>query len=51
MDVELTGTLTLGETVAYFKDDAPGAPDVQAAVAIDAGRFIELYLERVGSMF
>ena len=51
VDVELTGTLTLGETVAYFKDDAPGAPDVQAAVAIDAGRFIELYLERVGSMF
>jgi inosine-uridine nucleoside N-ribohydrolase len=51
VDVELSGTLTQGETVAYFKDNAPAAPNVQAAVAVDAARFIDLYLERVSSIF
>ncbi len=51
VDVELTGTLTLGTTVGYFKRaDAP-APNVLASVAVDAERFIRLYMERVRVAF
>ncbi|WP_165423383.1 nucleoside hydrolase [Ktedonosporobacter rubrisoli] len=51
-DVELNGTHTLGETVAYFKaDEAPGAPNIQAPVAVDSARFIKLFMERVGKAF
>src|SRR5437588_5765007 len=51
VDVELHGTLTLGETVAYFgRRDAP-SPNVLAAVGVDAERFIELFLTRVEQRF
>ncbi len=53
VDVELAGTLTLGETVAYFKDSeaTASAPNVQASIGVDADRFVRLYLERVGKAF
>ncbi|HEY7347867.1 MAG TPA: nucleoside hydrolase [Ktedonobacterales bacterium] len=47
VDVELNGTLTLGETVAFFqRPDAP-APNVQASVGVDAERFVAWFLERL----
>src|SRR5437764_757835 len=47
VDVELRGSLTLGETVAYFgRRDAP-PPNVLAAVGVDTERFIELFLTRL----
>ncbi len=51
VDVELTGTLTMGETVAYFSRPNAPPPNVLASVAVDAERFIQLYLERVGRAF
>jgi inosine-uridine nucleoside N-ribohydrolase len=53
VDVELKGTLTLGETVAYFHGPNPDipAPNVQASVEVDADRFIQLYIARVGQTF
>ncbi len=51
VDVELQGTLTLGETVAYFqRPDAP-PPNMQAAVAVDAERFLQLFLGRIQERF
>ena len=51
VDVELRGSLTLGETVAYFgRRDAP-PPNVVAAVGVDTERFIELFLTRVEKRF
>lgn len=52
VDVELNGTLTLGETVAYFNNrpDAP-IPNVQASIRVDAERFVQLFLDRVGTTF
>ncbi len=52
VDVELSGTLTLGETVAYFNNrpNAP-APNVQASIGVDAERFVQLFLDRVGTTF
>lgn len=50
--VELTGTHTLGETVAYFNDydvPSPRPPNVRAAVSVDASRFLQWYFERMGS--
>jgi inosine-uridine nucleoside N-ribohydrolase len=54
VDVELAGTLTLGETVGFF--ERPGEPftyipNVLASVDVDAGSFIQLYLERVRATF
>lgn len=51
VEVELTGTLTTGETVAYFNGPNIPVPNVQASVEVDAERFIQLYMERVGTMF
>src|SRR5579884_194201 len=59
LDIELAGSLTLGETVAYFKRSEATAdtrqqlpsPNVQAPVGVDAERFIALYLDRVGKAF
>jgi inosine-uridine nucleoside N-ribohydrolase len=59
VDIELAGSLTLGETVAYFThtEHAVGTsgqlppPNVQAPVGVDAERFVALYLERVGKAF
>lgn len=57
VDVELAGTFTLGETVAYFskraEDIDPALEHLHpsnalASVEVDAERFIQLFLERVG---
>jgi inosine-uridine nucleoside N-ribohydrolase len=48
VDVELAGTLTSGETVAYFL--RPERPNVLASVAADAARFIQMFQERVGTI-
>lgn len=48
VDVELSGTLTSGATVASFR--RPEHPNVQASVAADAERFIRLFLQRVGGL-
>lgn len=54
VDVELAGTLTLGETVGFFA--LPGRPlpqpaNVLASVDVDAQSFIQLYLERIQATF
>ncbi len=51
VDVELAGTLTLGETVAYFNRPDSPPPNVLASVGVDAERFIRFYLERIGETF
>ncbi len=51
VDVELNGTLTLGETVAFFNRPNAPAPNVLASVGVDAERFVQLFLDRVGATF
>jgi inosine-uridine nucleoside N-ribohydrolase len=59
VDVELNGTLTLGETVAYFEkmedlDPAlahPHPSNVLASVGVDVERFVDMYMERVSRAF
>lgn len=59
VDVELNGTLTLGETVAYFEtmeDVDPGQahphrPNVLASLDVDVERFLAMYMERIASAF
>ncbi len=51
VDVELSGTLTLGETVAFFNRPNAPKPNIQASVCVDAGRFVQLFLDRVGTTF
>ena len=59
VDVELAGTLTLGETVAYFEqleDIDPSLEHVHrsnvlASVGVDVVRFITFYLETVRRVF
>ncbi len=51
VDVELHGTLTLGETVAYFGPLITQSPNVLASVGVDAGRFIQLFLQRIKERF
>ncbi|GCE23972.1 nucleoside hydrolase [Dictyobacter kobayashii] len=51
VEVELQGALTTGETVAYFKGPQAATPNVQASIAVDAERFIQLFIERVGTTF
>jgi purine nucleosidase len=51
VDIELTGTLTLGMTVADFRAPAPPDCHTQVAVKLDHGRFWGLVvdaLERIG---
>ncbi len=51
LDVELTGTLTLGMTVADFRAPAPADCTTQAAIDLDTDRFWDLIvdaLERIG---
>lgn len=50
VDVELNGSLTLGETVGYF-DPTQQQPNAQVSVGVQAERFIDLFLERVGQTF
>jgi purine nucleosidase len=51
VDVELHGTLTLGETVAYFGPLITQSPNVLASVGVDAGSFIQLFLQRIKERF
>jgi purine nucleosidase len=57
VDVELHGTLTLGETVAYFgRQYGPNGrltqtPNVLASVGVDAERFLHLFLQRIEDRF
>jgi inosine-uridine nucleoside N-ribohydrolase len=51
VDVELQGALTLGQTVAYFRDPKSPTPNMQAAVAVDADRFMQLFLNRIRERF
>ncbi|MEA9984458.1 MULTISPECIES: nucleoside hydrolase [Subtercola] len=51
LDIELTGTLTLGMTVADFRAPAPADCTTQVAVSLDHGRFWALVvdaLQRIG---
>ncbi len=48
VDVELTGALTLGETVAFFQRPGAPAPNMQGSVGVDAERFNAWLLERLG---
>ncbi len=51
VDIELEGRLTLGTTVAYFDRPDVHLPNVQAAVGVDAERFIQMFLSRVQRQF
>ncbi|HEX4206844.1 MAG TPA: nucleoside hydrolase [Ktedonobacteraceae bacterium] len=51
VDVELTGTHTLGETVAYFQRPGAPAPNMQTSIGVDAQRFNRLFLERLARTF
>ena len=60
VDVELAGSLTLGETVAYFakrtEDLDPSLehlhpPNMLTSVGVDVERFISLYLDRIQATF
>jgi inosine-uridine nucleoside N-ribohydrolase len=60
VDVELAGSLTLGETVAYFanrtEDLDPSLehlhpPNMLTSVGVDVERFISLYIDRIQTTF
>jgi inosine-uridine nucleoside N-ribohydrolase len=51
VDVELTGTLTQGETVAYFNRPGMPAPNVQASVDVGSAGFVAWAWERLGKLF
>src|SRR5690348_16241780 len=51
VDVELHGTLTLGETVAYFNRPGVPPPNVLASLGVDADRFIQFFLARIQERF
>ena len=60
VDVELAGSLTLGETVAYFakrtEDLDPSLehlhpPNMLTSVGVDVERFISLYMDRIQTTF
>jgi purine nucleosidase len=50
VDVELTGRLTTGETVADWRRTWGRPPNVDVGVAADADRFFERFVERVGAL-
>jgi len=59
VDVELSGALTFGETVAFFEQTVdidpalahPRRSNVMASVGVDTERFIALYIERIQGAF
>ncbi len=51
VDVELAGTLTLGETVGYFKRPNSPEPNMQVSVGVDSERFLTMFIERIGKTF
>ena len=50
VDVELGGTLTTGETVTDWRRVWGRPPNLDVAVAADADRFVEQFIERVGAL-
>ena len=50
VDVELSGRLTTGETVADWRHVWDRPPNVDVAVAADADRFFERFIERMGDL-
>jgi inosine-uridine nucleoside N-ribohydrolase len=50
VDVELTGTLTAGETVTDWRRSWGRPPTLDVAVEADAERFFERFVERVGGL-
>lgn len=50
VDVEVSGALTAGETVADWRRLWHRTPNVDVAVDADAATFLERYVERVGGM-
>jgi len=50
VDVELDGRLTTGETVADWRHVWGRPPNVDVAVAVDADRFLDALVERVGAL-
>jgi purine nucleosidase len=50
VDVELTGTLTTGETVTDWRRVWGRPANLDVAVEADAGRFLELFVQRVGGL-
>ena len=50
VEVELTGTHTFGETVAYFQRPTAPPPNVQASVGVDAAGFIAWCWEQLGKL-
>jgi purine nucleosidase len=50
VDVELSGTLTTGETVTDWRRRWGRPPNVDVAVAADGERFLERFIERVGGL-
>lgn len=51
VDVELQGSLTMGETVAYFRRPNIPPPNVLAAIGVDAEQFIQLFMQRIEEHF
>ncbi len=51
VDVELHGSLTLGETVAYINSPDAPAPNMQIAFTVHADRFMQLFLGRIRERF
>src|SRR5438874_5606090 len=51
VDLQLRGTLTLVDTVAYFGPLITQSPNILASVGVDAGRFIQLFLQRIKERF
>jgi inosine-uridine nucleoside N-ribohydrolase len=47
VDVELQGSLTLGETVPYFGRSGAPPANVLAAVGVESERFVQLFLQRL----
>jgi purine nucleosidase len=50
VDVELGGTLTTGETVTDWRRVWGRPPNVDVAVDVDAGEFLERFIDRVGRL-
>jgi len=50
VDVELSGRLTTGETVADWRRVWGRPPNVDVAVEADSGRFMATFIERVGDL-
>lgn len=50
VDVELTGALTGGQTVADWRHHWGRPPNMDVAVSVRAGDFLERFIERVGAL-